>query len=134
MSDPDNLDFADTQTLAHPECCGKTNQQSDSADILALGTVMKELMENGEEGVFDMLEPGKWSAEAVDFKDATMTTPAKELAEVSYRTRRVEDVLTMQHVFIKGLPQTNELVRLVFLAQLSAYRIYTKNFRQAPRS
>jgi hypothetical protein len=95
---------------------------------------MKELMQNGEEGVLDMEEPDRWSAEAVDFTDATMTAPAKELEEVSHRTRRVESALTMQHVFLKGSPRINELVRLVFLAQLSAYRIYRKSSRQAPRS
>lgn len=56
---------------------------------------MKELMENGEEeGVRDLQKPGKWSAEAVDFASATMTSSAKELAQVSHRAVRVEYVLT----------------------------------------
>ncbi|KAI9772441.1 MAG: hypothetical protein M1840_000644 [Geoglossum simile] len=71
--------------IANPECCYKNTQQS-SSDVLALGLVMKQLMENGtNDGRFALQRPDRWSEETLDFLSTTMSASPKQLAKRIYR-------------------------------------------------
>ncbi|KAI9767328.1 MAG: hypothetical protein M1840_005737 [Geoglossum simile] len=83
---------------------------SSLVDIVALGCVMKQLMEGPTEAKRSGLQnPGYWSEEAIDFYSLTLSASPKQLA---------------QYKFLEISPRKEELVRLVSLAQISACRFY----------
>ena len=79
-----------------------------------------------EVDIFELETPSIWSADAIDFLAATETASAMQLSEV--RPYGSDDglLLIVQHLFLRNLPQTNELIQLVLFAQLSTYRIHKK--------
>ncbi|KAI9773216.1 MAG: hypothetical protein M1839_002224 [Geoglossum umbratile] len=79
--------------IAIPEYCSR---KSSLVDIVALGCVMKQLMEGPTEAKRSGLQnPEYWSEEAVDFYSLTLSASPKQLA---------------QHKFLDISPRKEELV------------------------
>ncbi|KAI9776696.1 MAG: hypothetical protein M1839_009423 [Geoglossum umbratile] len=67
--------------IAIPECCCR---KSSLMDIVALGCVMKQLMEGPTEAKISGLKnPGYWSEEAVDFYSLTLSASPEQLAQLA---------------------------------------------------
>ncbi|KAI9770969.1 MAG: hypothetical protein M1840_002673 [Geoglossum simile] len=82
--------------IANPECCRRNAQQSGSVDVVALGCVMKHLMEGPTKAKKSGLQnPSYWSADAIEFYSLTLSASPKQLA---------------QHAFLKISPRKEELV------------------------
>ena len=60
----------------------QTEKDQTSGDLNSLGAVMLQLM--GEiKGSLSLSDPGRWSAEAIDFVEATSWASPDELSDVS---------------------------------------------------
>lgn len=82
-----------TLIAANYENCSATTRENRLDDTKALGMVMKQLMEQGndlmtvpssKEITLGLENPMDWSMEAVEFLSLTIAAPVSKLSEVSF--------------------------------------------------